>query len=105
MFVAVVSAGSQIGLGGGFAAFHDIIHAYERQVLMGSGLLLAFGLLLQYISYQIDCRTTGCAGSHGDCAPKKFRVGWIFSIATALYASNLAFYFLSGHGAELVRFS
>ncbi len=105
IFVAVLSAGSQIGLGGGFVVFHELMHDYERLILIGSGMLLVIGLLLHYVSHQIDCRTTGCHGAHGDCAPKKFRVGWIFTIAVALYAANLAFYVLSGHGVEPYRFS
>ena len=103
IFVAVVSAGSQIGLGGSFLAFHAIMHDYEVPILIGSGLLLAFGLLLHYISFRINCRATGCA--HSDCTPMKFRVGWIFTIAIVLYAANLAFYVLSGHGVEPPRFS
>ena len=103
--IAVMSAGSQVGLGGGFLAFHTLIHDYEYQILVGSGLLLAVGLLLHYVSYQIDCRTTGCGHVHDDCGPKKFRVGWIFSIAIALYAANLTFYVLSGHGAAPISFS
>jgi hypothetical protein len=104
IFVAVLSAGSQIGVGG-LAAFHGVMHDYERLILAGSGALLTLGLVLHYISYQIDCRTIACGDAHGDCAPKKFRVGWIFSVAVVLYAANLAFYFLSGHGAEPHRFS
>ncbi|MGI9388141.1 MAG: hypothetical protein ACR2OX_11990 [Methyloligellaceae bacterium] len=94
--VALLSAGAQVGLGSGFLFIHDIMHAYERPILAGSGLLLVAGLILQYVSFRIDCRNTGCA--HSDCAPKKMQVSWIFRIAVVMYAANLAFYFLSGHG-------
>ena len=70
---------------------------------MASGAVLAVGLALHYVSYQINCRASGCA--HDDCEPKKFRVGWIFTIAVALFAANLAFYVLSGHAVEPMRFS
>lgn len=103
IFVAIMSAGSQIGLGGGFLVFHAIIHDYEIPILIGSGMLLAVGLLLHYISFRINCRTVGCA--HSDCEPVKFRVGWIFTIAIALYALNLALYIYSGHGVEPPRFN
>ena len=103
ILVAVLSAGSQIGFGGAFLAFHGLIHDYEVVILAASGALLAFGLSLHYVSYQIDCRSTGCA--HGDCEPKKFRVGWIFTIAVGIYAANLAFYVIAGHGIEPLRFS
>jgi len=100
IFVAVMSAGSQVGLGGFFALFHEIIHHHERTILLVSGLLLALGLILHYVSFQINCRTTGCADVHSDCAPQKFRVGWVFAIAIALYVINLTFYVLSGHGFD-----
>ena len=103
IFVAVMSAGSQIGLGGGFIAFHGLIHNYEVMILIGSGLLLALGLALHYVSYRINCRTTGCA--HDDCEPVKFRVGWIFAIALVLYGANIAFFILSGHGSAPPRFT
>jgi len=103
IFIAVMSAGSQVGFGGGFMAFHGLIHHYEVQILAGSGLLLAIGLMLHWVSYKIDCRTTGC--HHGACEPKKFRVGWIFTIALVLYAANVTFYIYSGHGHEPPRFS
>jgi len=104
IFVAIMSAGSQVGLGGAFTLFHEHIHHYELVILAGSGLLLALGLGLHYASYQINCRTTGCEGSHGDCAPKKFRVGWVFTIALVLYAVNLTVYIFSGHGVHHERF-
>ncbi len=97
-----MSAGSQIGFGGAFLVFHKFIHDYELYILIGSGLLLAFGFALHFFSYWMDCRANGCM--HSDCSPKKFRVGWIFTIALALYAANLAFYFISGHGFEPPRF-
>ncbi len=102
IFVAVMSAGSQVGFGGAFLIFHSLIHAYEVQILVGSGLLLAVGLGLHYFSFWLDCRRTGC--SHDDCEPKKFGVGWIFTIALMLYGANLAFYVISGHGYEPPRF-
>ena len=100
IFIAVMSAGSQVGFGGVFATFHDLIHNYEHVILIASGLLLALGLGLHYISFQINCRTVGCKSVHSDCTPQKFRSGWIYTIALALYAVNLAFYILSGHGAH-----
>ena len=103
IFIAVMSAGSQIGFGGAFVVFHELIHNYELSILIGSGILLAFGFGLHFLSHWVDCRSTGCA--HDDCEPKKFRVGWIFTIALVLYVANLSFYFISGHGYEPPRFS
>ncbi|MEO1609941.1 MAG: hypothetical protein AAFR90_11510 [Pseudomonadota bacterium] len=104
IFIAIMSVGSQAGLGSVFITFHGLIHEYERFILGGSGLLIVFGLLSHYVSYQINCQTTGCKGVHEDCAPKKFRVGWIFTIAVVLYIANITFYVFSGHGAEMHRF-
>ncbi|MGI9406469.1 MAG: hypothetical protein ACR2O4_08870, partial [Hyphomicrobiaceae bacterium] len=72
MLVAILSAGAQLGLGSGVLFVHDVMHAYEASILAGSGLLLIAGLILQYVSFRIDCRTTGCV--HGDCEPKKMKV-------------------------------
>lgn len=102
IFIAVMSAGSQVGFGGAFFVFHRFIHDFELQMLVGSGLLLAFGFSLHYFSYWMDCRSTGC--THGACEPKKFQVGWIFTIALLIYVANISFYFLSGHGALPPRF-
>ena len=95
--VAVMSTGSQIGMGGAFLAFHALVHDYEKAILAASGAMLGVGFLLHYVSFHLDCRATEC--SQSDCAPQRFRVGWIFIIAVALYAGNLAFYFISGHGS------
>ena len=103
IIVAVLSVGSQVGLGGAFLAIHAVMHNYEIMILAGSGLLLAMGLALHYVSYYINCRAAGCA--HDDCEPVKFRVGWIFAIALVLYSANIAFFFLSGHGTEPPRFT
>ncbi len=96
MLVAILSAGTQLGLGGGFLFLHDILHGYEVPIFVGSGLLLLVGFGLHYLSFFLDCRETGCV--HSDCSPKKFKVGWIFSVALVLFAANLAFYLLSNHG-------
>lgn len=101
ILVAVMTTGTQIGLGGFFLSYHGLIHDYERLILIGSGVLLALGLALHYVSYQISCRAV-C--EHGPCETQKFRVGWIFTIALTLYVANLIFYFASGHGTELPRF-
>ncbi|MGI9404846.1 MAG: hypothetical protein ACR2O4_00625 [Hyphomicrobiaceae bacterium] len=97
MLVAILSAGAQIGFGSGFLLIHDVMHVWEVQILAGSGLLLIAGLILQYVSFRIDCRTTGC--THGDCEPRKMKVSGIFKIAVLMFAANVAFYILSGHGA------
>ncbi|MGI9521925.1 MAG: hypothetical protein ACR2PG_09790 [Hyphomicrobiaceae bacterium] len=103
ILVAVFSAGSQIGLGGAFFVFHRFIHDYELQILFASGLLLAIGFGLHLFSYWVTCRETGPGHDHRK--PKRFRIGWIFTIALILYVANLAFYFISGHGYEPPRFS
>jgi len=95
-----MSAGSQVGIGGAFLTFHKLMHDYERTILVGSGLFLALGLVLHFVSYRIDLRLK--SGQPGEIEP--FRVGWIFAIALFLYAANLTFYFVSGHGYEPPRF-
>ncbi|MGI9523344.1 MAG: hypothetical protein ACR2PG_17060 [Hyphomicrobiaceae bacterium] len=103
IFVAVMSAGGQIGFGGAFLVFHSWMHAYELQILIGSGIILAFGFGLHVLSFWFDSHATSC--EHDNREPKKFRAGWIFTIALLLYAANLTFYFVSGHGSEPPRFN
>ena len=101
VFFAVMSAGSQIGIGGAFLAFHSLMHDYERMILIGSGVFLALGLGLHFLSFLIDHRAN--VGNVGNTEP--FRMGWILALALVLYAANIAFYFVSGHGYEPPRFN
>ncbi|MEM8971411.1 MAG: hypothetical protein AAGD43_05015 [Pseudomonadota bacterium] len=102
IFIAVMSAGSQIGFGGAFVVFHRFIHDYELHILIGSGLLLAFGFGLHIFSHWMECHSP--EHNHHKSKPKRFRIGWIFSIALILYVANLSFYFISGHGYAPPRF-
>ncbi len=97
-----MSAGSQIGFGGAFVMFHSFIHDYELHILIGSGALLAFGFGLHVFSHWMACRSSD--HSHATSEPKRFRIGWIFTIALILYIANLSFYFISGHGYTPPRF-
>ncbi len=96
MLVAVLSTIMQIGLGGSFLFLHDLLHNYEIPIFIGSGLMLLLGLGLHYLSFYLDCRSTGC--EHADCTPKKFRVGRVFIFAATLFAVNLTFFLLAHYG-------
>lgn len=93
MVMAVFSTGMQLGMGGGILIVHDVMHDYEIPIFIGSGILLLVGLSLHYLSFQLDCRRTGCF--HEDCTPKKFKVGRVFLFAAFLYVANLTFFFLT----------
>jgi len=103
VLIAVMSAGGQLGLGGIFLTYHGRIHEYEIHILVGSGLLLAIGLALHFISHRIDCQSAD--RGHEDCRSTKFRVGGIFSIALILFVANVVFYLVSGHWNEPPRFN
>jgi hypothetical protein len=93
--VAALSLG---GAGGAFAflhAFHDVMHDYEVPVLLGSAFLLALSGALQYVSFRLDCRRTGCR--HGDCTPRKFRASLLLKLALVVYGINLLLFFLLNH--------
>lgn len=79
----------------GFFALHEKIHAYEVPLIVGSGILLLVGHILQYVSFRIDCHDTGCG--HGDCTPKKYRASKFLLFATLLFGLNVIYYFFFSH--------
>jgi hypothetical protein len=93
--VAALSLGTVGGAFTSLHAFHDVMHIYEVRILLGSGLILALSGALQYLSFRLDCRQTGC--HHGDCSPKKFRASLLFKLATLAYGLNLLLFMLLDH--------
>lgn len=76
-------------------AFHEVMHDYEMPLLIMAGAILTMGWGLHYISWRIDCRSTGCV--HEPCAPKKARSSKILILATILFVVNLGgFFWLHG---------
>jgi len=69
---------------------HDAIHGWELTIIITSGVILAFGWLLQIISKRIDCHDTGCV--HEPCGKKKKSTTTILKIATALFIINITIY-------------
>lgn len=76
----------------GIGHLHDAMHDYEVPMIVMSGLIVALGWALHLVAKRMDCRSTGCG--HGPCSPKKKRSSTILIVATALFALNLAGYFL-----------
>ncbi|MFZ2619787.1 MAG: hypothetical protein WAX89_02845 [Alphaproteobacteria bacterium] len=97
ILAAALSMWTQLGMGAGFLAFHDAMHAYEVPVLIFSGCMIALSALLQFASHKVHCQT---ACHHGDCTPKKFQASKMFWVALALYGANLAVYFMHLSWAE-----
>lgn len=91
--IAVMSVGGQIGLGGMFLTYHDVIHSYEIPILVGSGLVLAIGLALHYVSHRIEHPST------------RYRPSKLMTLAIILFAANVTFYISSGHWFEPPRFN
>lgn len=69
---------------------HELMHDYERPVIIVSGVLLALGWFIQTLSLRIDCHDTGCV--HEPCTPAKRKASLILKIATALFVFNTAVY-------------
>ena len=69
---------------------HDMLHAWEVPIIIGSGIVLLLGWALHGLSRYLDCRTTGCG--HGPCAPRKHMTRRILWFATALFVFNAAVY-------------
>ena len=79
-----------------FNAWHEMMHAHEMQILMFSGVMLGIAALVDMVSIQIDCHSTGC--THGCCEPVKDRATLILLVASVLFAFNTATYYF-GHKA------
>lgn len=76
-----------------FTALHDLMHDHEMTILMVSGVMLGIAAIVDMISIQIDCHSTGC--THGSCEPAKDRATMILLVATLLFAFNTASYFFA----------
>jgi len=76
-----------------FESWHTVMHAYEVQLLMFSGVMLGIAAIVDMISIQIDCHSTGC--THGSCEPAKDRATMILLVATLLFAFNTGSYFFA----------
>ncbi len=69
---------------------HELMHGWELTIIATSGIILAFGWILQIISKRIDCHDTGCV--HEPCGKKKKNNTTILKIATVLFVINVAIY-------------
>ncbi len=70
-----------------FEHMHDVLHAYETQILVFSGAMLALGWTAQAWSWRVDCHDTGC--HHGSCSPKKRRASRMLWVASGLFIFNM----------------
>jgi len=74
----------------GVTFLHDIMHDYELPIIVASGAVLLIGWVLYYVSYRIDCRSSGC--EHEPCGPKKKRSSKLLLVATILFVVNVSVY-------------
>ena len=70
---------------------HEILHEYERPMIIFAGCILAVGWILDMISARLDCQTTGC--HHPPCKPVKRKAHIVLKLATLLFIFNLIVYF------------
>ncbi len=69
---------------------HDIMHEYERPMIILSAIILVIGWGIFFIGRRIDCRDTGCC--HEPCKPKKNRSFLVLKVATILFIINVSIY-------------
>jgi len=96
MIFSILSLSASLGLTAGmptvFYDLHEVMHGYEKPLIIMSSLIILMGWGLHFIALKLDCRDTGCA--HGPCKPKKKRSAKILMIATAFFCFNVTGYFL-----------
>lgn len=99
MVFSIISLMSGVGLvvtmPAGLAFLHEALHDYEIPMIITSLVILLMGWGLHYISYRIDCRSTGCV--HEPCGPKKKSSAKLLIIATSLFILNVTGYILLHH--------
>ena len=80
---------------------HDLMHDWELPIIIGSGILIAFGWVVMIYSRRIDCHDAGCC--HEPCTPKKRKSSRLLEIATILFVINITVYsvFHRGMGIEV----
>jgi len=72
-------------------SFHDVMHDFEKPVIIGSGAILMLGWVLYMISARLDCvKEAGC--QHVPCGPKKKKTSKLLIVATFLFAINVTVY-------------
>lgn len=79
----------------GLVSLHEMTHDYEVPVIMMAGIIVAFGWVLHYISWRIDCMKTGCA--HEPCGTKKKRSSKLLAFATILFVINVGSFLFLHH--------
>ena len=77
---------------------HELIHNWEVPIIIGSAVILLFAWALLYISFKMDCHSTGC--THEPCEPRKFKSSYMLKIATTLYIINVSVYYVFHYRLE-----
>lgn len=88
---SVLSLLAGLGLVGAMPEFfvhiHDFMHDKEIPMIVISGIVLAFGWWIYFMSRKMDCHSTGCG--HGPCTPRKTRAHGVLKIASVLFVANV----------------
>jgi len=89
------SFGIMISMPSNLHHLHHMMHGYELLLIVFAGSITAIGWSLHYISWKMDCPSSGC--QHEPCASKKKRFSKILLFSTILFSINLiVFTFLHG---------
>ncbi|MCB1784421.1 MAG: hypothetical protein KDI13_10560 [Alphaproteobacteria bacterium] len=79
-------------------SIHEMLHGWEVPMIAMSAAVLLLGWTLHYISYRMDCHSTGCV--HEPCGPKKKNAAFILKVATILFLANILVYFVFHRGMD-----
>lgn len=94
--MSILGVSSALGVVGVTTVWESVLHEWETEILMFSGIMLLVGIILQYISYKIDCiEDAGC--HHEPCAPKKRTWFYVLLAASLVYLVNVFVFFIGIH--------
>ncbi|MFZ2586705.1 MAG: hypothetical protein WAZ18_01065 [Alphaproteobacteria bacterium] len=91
----LISLGTTLGLAASLASnpLYMFVDAYHGWLLAAAFVSVGMSGILNYMAYQIDCRTAAQSSCHhGDCKPKKSQSFKVFMVSLALLAVDVAWF-------------
>jgi hypothetical protein len=83
----------------GLVAFHDVMHAWELPIIIGSGVILALGWIVHRHTLKGgDCDAPGCQHHPDPAHPKRSKTHMILIAATVLFCVNVTVYMVFHRG-------
>lgn len=98
LLASIISLGASAGGTIGVSALHEVLHAWELEIIIFSGAMLCLSAASLIIAHKIDCRTEGHC-HHEPCKPKKNLSLNLFLLATVIFAINVSVYVMHAEPA------